>query len=207
MKEVTLARTTAIADPSIPYRVVLKIKSLGLTDEQFYQMCRDNPEICFEITHQEELIIMAPTGATTGWRNGKLTQRLANWAEEDGTGLIFDSSTLFTLPNGARRSPDAAWMRHDRWDALSAEDQDRFAHVCPDFVVELRSPSDTLPDLQSKMAEYIENGALLGWLIDPINRRVYVYRPGQPVEDLDSPATVSGSPVLPGFVFNVQEIW
>ena len=187
--------------------LVLNVESTGLTDEQFCCLCGDNPELRFELTAQKELIIMPPTVSATGWRDSKLNQRLANWAESDGSGLTFGSSTGFTLPNGAKRSPDAAWLSRERWEALSQEEQNSFAPICPDFVIELRSPSDSLMTLQSKMLEYIENGALLGWLIDPANKRVYVYRPGQPVERLENPATASGDPVLPGFVLSLSEIW
>ncbi len=150
---------------------------------------------------------MTPTGSKTGWRNSKLSQRLANWAETDGTGLSFDSSTGFTLPNGAKRSPDAAWVRFERWEALTREQQEGFAPLAPDFVAELRSPGDYVSVLQEKMAEYVDNGARLGWLIDPEGKRVYVYRPGQSVECIENPEALSGGPVLPGFVFNVREIW
>ena len=150
---------------------------------------------------------MPPTGSETGRRNSTLTQRLANWAETDGTGIVFDSSTLFTLPNGAKRSPDVSWVKKERWGVLTREQREGFAPLCPDFVVELRSRTDRLLDLQDKLQEYINNGARLGWLIDPLDKRVYVYRPGQLVETLDDPATLSGGLVLPGFVLQVQELW
>jgi len=150
---------------------------------------------------------MPPAGSETGHRNSTLNLRLAGWAETDDTGLAFDSSTGFTLPNGAIRSPDASWVRRERWSALSKEQRAGFAQLCPDFVVELRSPTDRLSVLQEKMQEYIDNGARLGWLIDPVDKKVYVYRPGQPLESLDNPTTLSGDPVLPGFVLHVQELW
>jgi Uma2 family endonuclease len=125
----------------------------------------------------------------------------------EGTGIAFDSSTLFTLPNGAKRSPGASWVRRERWEALTPEQRAGFALLCPDFVVELRSPSDRLADLQEKMQEYLDNGTRLGWLIDPLEKRVYVYRPGQPVVEVDDPAAVSGDPVLPGFLLHVRELW
>src|SRR5262249_46606376 len=131
----------------------------------------------------------------------------ASWAETDDTGLTFGSSTGFTLPNGAIRSPDASWVRRERWDALTKEQRTRFAPICPDFVVELRSPTDRLSDLHDKMQEYIDNGARLGWLIDLIDKRAYIYRPGQPVESLDDPATLNGDPVLPGFILSVRELY
>jgi Uma2 family endonuclease len=202
-----MARPSSVTDQSAPYFLELNVKSVGLTDNQFYRLCRDNPDLQFELTAQKGLIIMPPTGSRTGWRNSKLTHRLVQWAEADGTGLTFDSSTGFTLPNGAKRSPDGAWVRRERWEALSEEEQDEFAPLCPDFVIELRSPRDNLSTLQSKMLEYIENGALLGWLIDPGNRRVYVYRPGQPVEGLENPDNVIGDPVMSGFLLNLIDIW
>jgi Uma2 family endonuclease len=202
-----MAQQSSVIDQNMPYLLELNVKSVGLTDEQFYLLCRDNPDLRFELTAQKGLIIMPPTGSKTGWRNSKLNQRLANWAEADGTGLTFDSSTGFTLPNGAKRSPDAAWVRRERWEALSEEEQDEFASICPDFVIELRSPQDNLSTLQSKMLEYIENGAQLGWLIDPRNRRGYIYRPGQVVEELENPDSINGDPVMPGFVLNLMDIW
>lgn len=202
-----MAQSPLVIDRNMAYLLTLNIRSIGLTDEQFYQLCQDNPDLRFELTPQGELVIMPPTGSKTGWRNSKLNQHLANWAELDGTGLSFDSSTGFTLPDGAKRSPDAAWVRRERWDALSEEQQEGFAPLCPDFVAELRSPVDSLGTLQDKMVEYIDNGAQLGWLIDPRHQRVYMYRPGQPEECLENPATIRGDPTLPGFVFNCQEIW
>ena len=150
---------------------------------------------------------MPPTGLDSGWRNIRIARRLDTWTEADGTGIAFDSSTMFTLPNGAKRSPDASWVRRERWDALAQEQRQGFGLLCPDFVIELRSPSDRLKDLQEKMQEYIDNGVQLGWLVDPLEKRVSVYRPGQSVTILDDPASVSGDPVLPGFVLQVQELW
>jgi Uma2 family endonuclease len=129
------------------------------------------------------------------------------WTENDSSGVCFDSSAIFALPNGARRSPDASWLRLEKWDRLSERQQVSFAPICPDFVVELRSPSDPLPVLLDKMSEYIANGASLGWLIDPFKRQVYVYEPNQEVVILDNPDTVSGEPVLPGFKLNLSSVW
>jgi Uma2 family endonuclease len=185
----------------------LNIQAANLTEKQFRRLCQENPELRIELTAQQELVIMPPTGSETGRRNSTLTQRLANWSETEGTGIVFDSSTLFTLPNGAKRSPDVSWVKKERWDVLTREQREGFAPLCPDFVVELRSRTDRLSDLQDKMQEYINNGARLGWLIDPLNKRVYVYRPGQPAETLDDPATLSGDPILPGFVLHVRELW
>jgi Uma2 family endonuclease len=187
--------------------LLLSVASVGLTDEQFLRLCSDNSDLRIELTAQKVLVIMSPAGSKTGWRNARLTQRLANWTEQDDTGLAFDSSAGFILPNGAKRAPDAAWVRRERWEALSEEEQEVFAPLCPDFVVELRSPSDTLAMTQEKMREYIDNGAQLGWLIDPRTHRVYVYRPGEAPVCLEQPTILSAQPVLPGFIFNVQEIW
>lgn len=187
--------------------VRLNVQRTRLTLEQFALLCQENPDLRFELTAQQELVIMAPAGSETGWRNNKIAVRLGTWAEADGTGIAFDSSAGFTLPSGAIRSPDAAWVRRATWDALTGDQRKGFAPFCPDFVVELRSPTDRLSDLQDKMQEYLDNGARLGWLIDPIDKRVCIYRPDQQVETLDNPATVSGDPVLPGFVFVVRELW
>jgi Uma2 family endonuclease len=187
--------------------VKLNVQGVIVSDEQFELLCRENRELRLELTARKELIIMPPTGSKTGWRNSNVNSDLVVWARIDGTGIVFDSSSLFTLPNGAKRSPDASWVRRERWDALSDTEQDGFAPLCPDFVVELRSRTDRLSDLQEKMQEYIDNGARLGWLIDPVEKRMHIYRPGQAVEVLNDPVTVSGDPVLPGFVLNVRELW
>lgn len=189
----------------LPFK--LNVHETKLTEEQFVRLCQENPDLQLELTARGELVIMPPTGLESGRRNTKLLQRLANWSEVDETGIVFDSSTLFTLPNGAKRSPDASWMRRERWEALPSKEREGFGLICPDFVVELRSPTDRLKDLQEKLQEYIANGARLGWLIDPLEKRVYIYRPDQPVEVLDDPPSVSGEPVLPGFVLHVRELW
>jgi Uma2 family endonuclease len=202
-----MAHTHSIIEQNSPSRLMLNVESVHLTDEQFYRLCQENPDLRFELTAQSELVIKSPTGSKTGWRNSKINQRLANWAEEDGTGISFDSSTGFTLPNGAKRSPDAAWVRRDVWEALTDEQQEEFAPICPAFVIELRSSKDSLGGLQDKMTEYIENGAELGWLFDPKNKRVYIYRPNQTVERLENPTSLSGDPALGCFVFDPSEIW
>jgi Uma2 family endonuclease len=187
--------------------LALDLNSLRLSDEQFEQLCRDNEDLRLELTADGELLIMAPTGGTTGSRNADLTTQLTIWAKKDGSGLSFDSSTMFCLSNGAKRSPDAAWIRFDRWNTLTEKEQESFVPLCPDFVVELRSPTDGLSFLQEKMQEYIANGALLGLLIDRKSRLVYLYRPDQPVEKLDDPAGVTCEPVLPEFVLSMKDIW
>jgi Uma2 family endonuclease len=195
------------AEPSAPAVLALKVQSVGLTDEQFEKLCQDNPDLRIELTSKGELIIMPPTGMKTGWRNSKITGRLWEWTEKDGSGLSFDSSTLFTLPDGSKRSPDASWILRERVEKLTQEEQAGFAAIVPDFVIELRSPSDRWPVLEEKMLDYMRNGVQLAWLIDPTSKRVYIYRPNQPVETLDNAETVSAEPELAGFTFNLQEIW
>jgi Uma2 family endonuclease len=180
---------------------------LELTDEQFYQLCQANRDLRLERTAKGELIIMPPTGSETGGRNASLTAQIWLWNQQTHLGKSFDSSTGFKLPNGANRSPDAAWVRRERWDALTPEQKRGFAPLCPDFVVELCSPSDDLEDVQQKMQEYLANGIRLGWLIDPKTRRVEIYRPDGEVEILDNPATLSGETVLPGFVLDLQPVF
>ncbi|MBD2385779.1 Uma2 family endonuclease [Cylindrospermum sp. FACHB-282] len=179
--------------------------SIELTDEQFLQLCQHNRDLRLERTAEGELIIMPPTGWETGNRNSRLTQRLGNWTDADGTGLAFDSSTGFKLPNGADRSPDASWVKRDRLVALNP-DPAKFLPIAPDFVAELRSATDNLEKLQRKMQEYIDNGVRLGWLIDPQNQRVEIYRPQQEVEILQSPTSLSGEEVLPGFMLDLAQI-
>lgn len=180
---------------------------IQLTHEQFYEFCQANRELRIERTATGEVIIMPPTFSDTGNRSGKAFQQLANWADRDGTGETFDSSTGFTLPNGATRSPDASWIKGDRWNTLTEDQKATYAPICPDFVIELRSSSDTLSSLQAKMQEYIDNGALLGFLIDRKHRAVHLYRPQQTPKILVSPDSVSADPELPGFILQMAKIW
>jgi Uma2 family endonuclease len=177
-----------------------------LTDEEFEKFCAQNPELRIEMTSEGTMIIMLPVTPEGSHRNFKLTGRFAVWAEADGSGVGFESSAGFTLPNGAKRSPDVSWMRKERWDALTPEQRNEFTHICPDFVVELRSKTDRLRTLQAKMKEYIANGAQLGWLIDPIRHQVHVYRADSSVEILDHPQSISGDRVLAGFVLKLDGI-
>ena len=178
-----------------------------LRGNDFFHFCLINDRWQLELSKEGDLIIMMAAGSETGRRNARLTKLCGIWADEDGTGEYFDSSAGFILPNGAERSPDVSWVRKERWAALSRKEREKFAPLCPDFVVELRSHTDRLKPMQEKMAEYIDNGAQLGWLIDPYKRKVYVYRPNAPVERLAEPETVSGDPVLPGFVLPVAQLW
>jgi Uma2 family endonuclease len=180
---------------------------LELTDEQFFQLCQANRDLRFERTATGELIIMPPTGGETGNRNAGLTAQLWIWNEQNKLGIAFDSSTGFKLPNGADRSPDASWLRLERWNALTQEEQTKFIPLCPDFVVELLSPSDSLKVAQEKMREYIDNGVRLGWLINRKSRQVEIYRRDQEVEVLESPVTLSGEDVLQEFILNLEAIW
>lgn len=178
-----------------------------MSDDQFFEFCQVNSDYRFERTARGEIVILSPTGSESGQRNASLTVQVGIWAERDGTGVIFDSSTGFTLPDGAVRSPDLAWIRRTRWEAIPPEQRKKFAPICPDFVVELRSETDDLEMLQAKMQEFMSNGAVLGWLIDPMERRVYVYQPDAAVQQLDNPTTLNGDPTLPGFVLNLGKIW
>jgi Uma2 family endonuclease len=180
---------------------------LELTDEQFFHLCQANRDLKFERSATGELIIMPPTGGETGNKNARITQQLMNWTDADGTGIAFDSSTCFKLPNGADRSPDAAWIKLERWNTLTDEEKERFPPIAPDFVIELLSPSDSLKVAQDKMREYIDNGVRLGLLINRKSCQLEIYRQGKEVEVLESPSTVSGEDVLNGFVLNLATIW
>jgi Uma2 family endonuclease len=190
---------------TIPLHSPLEL-TLELTDEQFFQLCTDNRDLRFERTASGGLIIMPPTGSETGRRNSDLNFQLKAWSRQNNLGVVFDSSTGFKLPDGSDISPDAAWVRRDRWDALTPEQKEKFAPICPDFVVELRSTTDSLEKLRAKMKVYVKNGARLGWLLDRKNRKVEISRQGSDVEILDSPATLSGEDVLPGFVLDLSDI-
>jgi Uma2 family endonuclease len=188
--------------------LTLKLDSIvRLTDEQFYQLCQDNPELKLERAATGELIVMSPTGGETGKQNSDLLIDLGIWNRRTKLGVVFDSSTGFKLPNGGDRSPDVAWIPQAKWDALTPAQRKRFLPLCPDFLVELLSPSDSWEAGEAKMQEYQDNGNRLGWLIDPESHKVAIYRLGQAVELLESPDALSGEDVLPGFVINLQTIW
>ncbi|MCD9189041.1 MAG: Uma2 family endonuclease [Pyrinomonadaceae bacterium] len=178
-----------------------------MNDDEFFDFCQRNKSLRIEMNADGEIIFMPPTGSETGIKNFKLTGMFWTWVEKDGSGEGFDSSTGFVLPNGAKRSPDLSWMTLEKWNAIPKAKRKKFAPVCPDFVVELRSETDNLNKLQEKMTEYIENGASLGWLIDAAKRKVYVYRPNEEVEILENPNEISGEPLLKDFTLKLKEIW
>jgi len=187
---------------NIPTTITLKI-----SHEQFLDLALANRDLQLERNATGELIIMPPTGSYTGKINFDIAGQLWFWNRQTKLGEAFDSSTGFHLPNGSDRSPDAAWIKQEKWDTLSLEQKESFAPICPDFVLELRSKTDSLEKLQSKMREYIENGASLGWLIDQKNQRVEIYRPGKDVEILEHPTSLSGENILPGFILDLTELW
>src|SRR5262245_30286484 len=188
--------------------VVLQLTPvINLTDDQLFELCQLNRDWRIEYTAQGELIIMPPTGGETSNQNVEIAFQVQWWTRQDQTGVAFDSSGGFKLPNGATRSPDAAWVRRSRLTDLSREQKQKFLPLCPDFVIELRSPTDNLRAVLYKMQEYIDNGALLGWLIDPLTRRVHLYLPQRPPEILEAPNSVTADPVLPGFVLDLRKIW
>lgn len=182
-----------------------------ITPEQFEQLADVEQLVRLELTARGELIVMSPTGGTAGRKNSRLTQKLRNWADQNGQGEVFDSSTVFVLPSGARRSPDVSWIELERWNQLTPAQQDGFPPLAPDFVIELVSPSDLksqrYQDLQAKMQEYLDNGVKLGWLIEPSAKTVEIYRSRQPVEILNNPQSLSGESVLPGFTLDLTEIF
>ena len=187
--------------------LTVKLDPLTLSDEQFYQLCQNNRNLRFERNRQGDLMIMPPTGGETGNRNAKIIVKLGIWTEQNGTGIFFDSSTGFKLPNGSDKSPDAAWIPLEKWNGLTPEERQGFVPLCPDFVIELRSKSDNLKVLQEKMQEYLENGTQLGWLINRQDRQVEIYRQGQVVEFLENPNSLSGEDILPSFVLDLGPIW
>ena len=205
---VDFASMVTIALPENTEALVIRLGPLRqrLSDEEFEQFCAKYRELRIEMTSQGEVIVMPPVVSEGGNRNFTLTGRFFLWVETDATGVGFDSSTGFTLPNGAKRSPDVSWIRREHWDALSHTQKNEFALICPDFVVELRSKSDRLSTLQEKMEEYLANGARLGWLIDPLEKRIHVYRLSAPVEVLDNPPEVSADPLLKDFVLKLDGI-
>jgi Uma2 family endonuclease len=180
---------------------------ISINDDQLFEFCQLNRDFRIERKANGEILIMPPTGSETGQRNFDLIGQLGIWTKQDGTGVGFGSSGGFTLPSGAVRSPDAAWIKKTNWEAIPLEKRQKFAPICPEFVIELRSASDNLKVLKNKMEEYIENGTLLGWLIDRVYRKVYIYHPNNAVEELENPSTLSGGDILPSFVLDLNPIW
>ena len=187
---------------TIDFNAIIK-----LTDDQFYQLCRNNPDIKFERNAKGEIIIMPPTGGETGNYNFEIAVDFGIWNRQTRLGVCFDSSTCFKLPNGADRSPDVSWIQQARWDTLTPQQKEKFPPIAPDFVLELMSPTDSLKETQNKLQEYMDNGVQLGWLINRKTQRVEIYRQGKEVEILVSPTELSGENVLPGFVLNLQTVW
>nr|WP_041238066.1 Uma2 family endonuclease [Gloeothece citriformis] len=187
--------------------ITLKCDSLHISDEQFFQLCQDNRDLRFERNAKGDLIIMPPTGGETSNKNAGITAQLWIWNEQYKLGKIFDSSGGFKLPNGAHRSPDASWIPLEKWNNLTSQQREKFLPLCPDFLIELLSPSETLKTLQDKMKEYLDNGMKLGWLINPKNQQVEIYRPQQAIEILDNPEILSGEDILPQFVLDLESIW
>ena len=187
---------------TINFDVITKIN-----DEQFYQLCRYNPELNLERNAKGEIIIMSPTGGETGKLNSELNVDLGIWNRQHKLGVIFDSSTCFKLPKGSNRSPDVAYIKKERWDKLTDQEKTKFPPIAPDFVLELMSKTDSLKDTQEKMQEYMDNGVKLGWLINPEKKQVEIYRQGQEKEVLDHPQTISGEEILPEFILDLTLIW
>ena len=185
----------------------LDLTSINMGDEQFFQLCQDNRNLRFERNARGDLLIMSPTGGETSNRNAELNFQLFRWNKQSQLGVVFDSSGGFKLPSGADRSPDAAWIPLERWQGLTPDEKKGFLPLCPDFAIELGSPSDRLTTIQEKMEEYIANGTRLGWLIIPRSRQVEIYRPDGEVERLNDPDRVSGDDVLPGFTLDLRSIW
>jgi Uma2 family endonuclease len=201
---VVMAISLADAEPDWVFH--LEKPDGGFSDEEFEKFCEGNPDFRIEMTKEGEMIIMMPMVPSGGNKEFELSTQFGVWVKTDNTGVGFSPSSVFTLPNGAKRSPDVSWIRRERWEALSDEQKNTFTRICPDFVVELRSKSDRLKKLQKKMEEYIENGAQLGWLIDPKKKKVHVYRPDAPIEILDQPKEISGEPLLKGFSLKLEGI-
>jgi len=185
----------------------MQIRQRLMTDAQYYRFCTTVPDLRVERTAEGDILIMPPGGAETSWRNSELAMQLGNWAREDGRGRAFDSSVEYFLPSGAAYQPDASWVLRSRIDKLTRNEKRKFPHLCPDFVVELMSPLDHLSELTSKMREWIDNGAQLGWLLDPDQRIAYVYRPDREAEQLVNQEWLVGEGPVAGFVLKLAGIW
>ncbi|MGI8638662.1 MAG: Uma2 family endonuclease [Pyrinomonadaceae bacterium] len=199
--------STLLVYPSEPLEIDFGSLLKPINDDEFLKLSRENQDLQIEMTKDGDLIIMPGTGGLTGNRNARIIARAVMWAEKDGTGVTFDSDTIFRLSNGAKRLPDFSWVKNEKWNSLDENEKEKIVPFAPDFLIELRSPSDSLEDLQTKMQEYIENGASLGWLIDPTERKVYVYCRNDEIEILENPKEISGEPLLKDFTLSLQEIW
>ncbi len=178
-----------------------------LSDDELMRFCADNDDLRVEREETGEIYVMTPAGMNTGRKNSYIIQALAAWTDKDGRGYAFDSNTGWTLPDGSMRSPDAAWVLASRCNALSEADQNRFAPLCPEFIIELRSQTDRLPELQAKMQKWIANGAELAWLIDPLEKTVTIYRPNESAEHHHDPTSVQGTGPIRGFELILDRIW
>jgi Uma2 family endonuclease len=199
--------STLLNSPEVTPVVIRTRPVLDMTEDQFFDLCQINSDWRMERSAEGEIVILPPTGGGSGSRNLRLAAQLSEWAVRDDTGVAFDSSTGFTLPNGAIRSPDASWALKSRLKVIAPAKKEKFLPLCPDFVVEMVSPSDPLSVARKKMEEYMANGARLGWLIDPLRKKAYVYRPGCEVERLESPQHLAGDPELAGFVLKLEPVW
>ncbi|MGC4006433.1 MAG: Uma2 family endonuclease [Pirellulales bacterium] len=204
MSTITSPAVTAFGDPPLTLRLA---PAIGLSHAQYDELCRQNPDLRLEQTATGEVVIWPHNGGESGNRSAEINMQLRQWAKRDGTGKAFDSNGEFRLPRGSARCPDASWVTLDRWNALSPAEREAFPPLCPDFVLELRSRTDRLRDLQDKLVEYMANGARLGWIVDPFTRTVHVYRPAHAPEVLADPAVVDGETVLPGFRLELSEIF
>jgi Uma2 family endonuclease len=203
--DIPTMETEAIRGDAIVLR--LPSKNEVFSNEEFWELCKLNPELRLEKNCDGSVVIMTPVVSDSSRQNSNIATLLGIWRMRDGTGVSFDSSGGFTLPNGSMRSADASWIKNERWLALTEKDRRKFAPIAPDFVVELKSPSDSIPELRSKMHEYMEAGVRLGWLIDPDTRSVEIYRPKKDIERIENATTVSGDPELPGFVLDLKAVW
>jgi Uma2 family endonuclease len=192
--------------PECQHTVRLPAGVMNWTGDEFFQFCQENRELRIERTAKGEIIVMCPAGRYSSYESGDVFRQLANWAEQDGSGIAFDSSAGFLLPNGGMRSPDAAWVRHVRLKKLSRREKEQFIPLCPDFVIEVASPSDTVSELRAKMSEYLAAGLLLGWLILPATKEVEIYTSGT-VDVLNSPEAMANDVALPGFKLELKSIW
>jgi Uma2 family endonuclease len=203
----TVPSSIPTTEMAVKESVLLTLPIPRFTDDEFFDFCLAHPELRLERTASGRIVVMAGTGGRTGSRNAFLTAQLINWAVASRLGIAFDSSTMFRLPDSSMRSPDAAWVSRERVSGLTDREKERFLPLCPDFVIELTSPSDELDEAQAKMEGWMANGCSLAWLLDPATRTASVYRPGQPAETFPNPTELSGEGVAAGFCLNLTPIW